>query len=114
MFFEIVKQAHHAWVTRLDDDRKSGQEMESAGITGVHECSLGKWSDSAGKEKYSDLPEFVAMEEAHNELHETVSRAVDCSQQEDKEDFEKALDQVNRAWDHFVASVDALEAKVTA
>ncbi|WCE32104.1 methyl-accepting chemotaxis protein [Vibrio sp. SCSIO 43137] len=71
--FSNAKQAHLAWKTRV----RSYLNGDTSAIThqqacSHHECKLGKWYYSEGKQQYGNYQAFQQMEQPHARLHETI------------------------------------------
>ena len=112
-FFEMVKQAHLAWVNRFESVRKTGAALNTYGVVDHKNCSLGKWYYSVGKDHCGDTPEYAAVEEPHIQLHSYVAKAVQAYQARDMAAYGQAVEQVNLHTAQMVETLYDLEDCVT-
>jgi len=74
--FLEATDSHVQWRLRLID-YISGDANEAHHNTGkFHDCSLGYWLKSAGKEAYGSLSAFQRLREAHDEFHYFVEMII--------------------------------------
>lgn len=79
MLLDVVKSDHLLWVTKaLEPLSKKSTSLNSSELTDHHQCRLGKWYDTAGKEKYGDYKEFIELGQIHPKVHETGKALVDA------------------------------------
>lgn len=70
--------AHNLWKDKLQLEL-SGSSLASIDVTTVASdsvCELGKWLHTTGKEKFSKLPEFNKVLEAHKNFHLCAAEVV--------------------------------------
>ncbi|MHB1661537.1 MAG: methyl-accepting chemotaxis protein [bacterium] len=79
MLLNIVKSDHLLWVTRaLETLSKKETSLKSTELADHHQCRLGKWYDTVGKEKYGNYKEFIELGNIHPKVHETGRALVDA------------------------------------
>lgn len=79
MLLNVVKSDHLMWVTKvLDALTVKDTSITSSELTDHHQCRLGKWYDTNGKEKYSKFPEFMELGNIHPKVHETGKAIIDA------------------------------------
>ena len=75
-FIGLVKLDHlffktNAYVAMLHEDA-------SIQFSDHHQCRLGKWYDTIGKERFSHTPSYKAMIVPHAQVHHNIIDAVEC------------------------------------
>jgi methyl-accepting chemotaxis protein len=79
MLLNIAKSDHLLWITRAMGvlSKKEGS-LKSSELADHHQCRLGKWYDTIGKDKYGDYKEFIELGNIHPKVHETGKALVDA------------------------------------
>ena len=77
-FASLIKVDHiiykqRAYVLVSDPDN---QEMRNAVAVDHHNCRLGKWYDSTGKQRFGDLASYRSLLEPHQKVHSCVHEMV--------------------------------------
>jgi diguanylate cyclase (GGDEF)-like protein/PAS domain S-box-containing protein len=68
---------HLKWVKGVADSLDGASLHMAAGeLADPRRCRFGHWYDGPGRQRYGDLPEFVAIETTHRRLHEIGPRVV--------------------------------------
>ncbi len=111
--FQMVRQAHGAWLRRLRTALKDNV-MNSYGVVTHAECSLGRWYYGAGKEHYGHFKEFADLEDAHVRFHQATRKAVEAFQSRDRGAFEAAARGVDAVTAEFLRGLQRLEERINA
>jgi len=111
--FQLVRQAHSAWLRRLQIARLENR-LNNYGVVTHEQCSLGRWYYGPGRQHYAHLPEFEALEAVHIRFHQLTRRAVETFNNGHRQDFESTAREVEAVTAEFLASLDRLEAAVQA
>ncbi|MBL3589520.1 MAG: CZB domain-containing protein [gamma proteobacterium endosymbiont of Lamellibrachia anaximandri] len=77
-----------------------------------HDCTFGKWYDSAGMKTFADVPEMVAIAAPHQELHETIKRIADYKRQGQTEMAEVEYKKVGPLFEKIVELISAFKRKI--
>jgi len=78
LFGTLIKVDHiifksNAYTTVLNENRDKVHIFEDH-----HNCRLGKWYDTTGKELFSHTPSYKAMEIPHKTVHDLVLKTIPC------------------------------------
>ncbi len=111
MRFQMVRQAHRAWLRRLRTAIKDNV-MNSYGVVTHAECSLGRWYYGAGKEHYGHLKEFTDLEDVHVRFHQATRKAVETFQSQDRALFEAAAREVETLTAELISGLEQLEERI--
>ncbi|MEN4011600.1 MAG: methyl-accepting chemotaxis protein [Bellilinea sp.] len=111
--FQMVRQAHRAWLRRLRTALKDNT-MNSYGVVTHAECSLGRWYYGAGNQHYGHLKEYAELEDAHIRFHQATRKAVEIFQSQDRAAFEAAARKVEAVTAEFLRGLERLEEKIRA
>ncbi len=113
MRFQLVRQAHSAWLRRLRIARLENR-MNNYGVVTHEQCSLGRWYYGVGKKHYGQLSQFEELEESHIRFHQLTRRAVETFQSGDLEEFETTAREIEAVTAEFLGALDRLEAAIQA
>lgn len=111
-FVNMIKQAHQVWVTRFKGVENGRSHLSLENLDDAHTCSFGKWYEGNGMRKYSNVPEFIVLEEPHSRFHDQVHLAVECYQRKDMQGFSQAAQQVVQSVNEIYALLDQFEARI--
>ena len=111
--FQLVRQAHSAWLRRLQIARLENR-LNNYGVVTHEQCSLGRWYYGAGRQHYGHLPEFEALEAVHVRFHQLTRRAVETFNNGNRQDFDSTAREVEAVTADFLGALDRLEAAVQA
>ncbi|NOI65848.1 methyl-accepting chemotaxis protein [Vibrio sp. 99-8-1] len=108
--FSNAKQAHLAWKTRV----RSYLNGDTSAIThdqacSHHECILGKWYYSEGKQNYAHLTAFKNIEPPHARLHEVIKLILIESEKGNIEQAENLYKEVEPLSKEVVSNLEKLE-----
>ncbi|MEO5377855.1 MAG: methyl-accepting chemotaxis protein [Magnetococcus sp. DMHC-6] len=71
-----VKMLHIQWLGNLKQDIHGGDRFDENVVMNHHECELGKWFDTQGKEQFGHLPLFTELGQVHQEIHTVGTQAL--------------------------------------
>ncbi|MEG3638430.1 methyl-accepting chemotaxis protein [Magnetococcus sp. PR-3] len=108
--FEIgeVKQAHLAWLGKLEAVVRQREALSPQEVASGHECAFGQWYYQEGTQQLGHLNSFQAVEKTHLHIHELAREIVHLVHdgeveagrqqmtqfQDTRKDLFKALDQL--------------------
>jgi hypothetical protein len=102
-FIRTVKLDHIVWKLEVYKVLRGLSDQPVAQFSDHTACRLGKWFyEGEGKEKYSTLSSFAALEGPHVDVHKFGKRALEAKASGQAEEAHQALDKMERA------SVDVL------
>lgn len=81
----IAMSDHILWKKRLINMILGRGDIDLSTVASHHDCRLGKWYDSVGKDTYGHLSTFKQLNEPHKQVHALGRRAVERFHQGDKE-----------------------------
>ena len=66
----MAEAAHQNFVERMIGEAgKAAGAIAPEQVNDHHQCTFGKWYDSAGRDRFGELPAFRAVENAHAQVH---------------------------------------------
>ncbi|MBF0588355.1 MAG: CZB domain-containing protein [Magnetococcales bacterium] len=71
-----VKQAHLAWIGKLEQVIRGRLELKPEEVASGHECAFGKWYYSEGEERFGSEELFQTLGEDHLKIHELAREVV--------------------------------------
>ena len=78
---KMAEAAHMIFVDRIMADAGNDRPASAPGeMTDHHQCTFGKWYDSAGKERFGGLAAFASVEPAHAQLHAAARQLLQAAQ----------------------------------
>jgi len=93
-FINTVKVDHIAWKNDIYKVLTGKSEQSIEDFVSHTQCRLGKWYfEGNGKEQFSRLPAYKALDEPHKQVHESGVAALHYME---KNDCDKALDEIAR------------------
>ncbi len=81
----LAKSDHILWKKRLINMILDRGNIELSTVASHHDCRLGKWYDTLGKEVYGHSATFKALEGPHEQVHSLGRRAVERYNAGDRE-----------------------------
>jgi methyl-accepting chemotaxis protein len=76
MDFVGIKQGHLDWRNRVTDMFEGRQALTQSDVVNHHQCALGKWCESEGREHFGHLPSFEKLDSPHARFHTLVGDIV--------------------------------------
>lgn len=92
---EIFKTDHLVWKWRVYNTFLGYEKLEPEKLADFKSCRLGRWYYGNEGKKYSSLKEFKEMEESHQKVHETASKAISAFYEGDTVKADKYLDSMD-------------------
>jgi len=80
----LAKSDHILWKKRLINMILDRGDIELSTVASHHDCRLGKWYDSLGKQAYGGMAAFMELESPHEQVHSLGRRAVERYNSGDK------------------------------
>ena len=87
-------------------------ELFQRSVATAHQCELGQWYDTLGKERYGHLDSFRKIEKFHHRVHVLSEEIIQCR---NLDDVASAKFNANQLYDHlpsFIRSVDEFIAEI--
>ena len=85
LFGSLIKVDHYLYMQRAyiaAEKEGQGEEAQQAQVDS-HNCRLGKWYyEGQGKLNYSNLPAYQNLEKGHDQVHNSVHKAIEFSQKD--------------------------------
>lgn len=78
------------------------------------ECTMGQWYYSRGKADFGALPEFTAIEQPHQKIHQLVHQAVAAYNRGDRDTAARLATEVEQLSHQIVDALNKLEQKINA
>ncbi len=110
--FELFKQAHKAWVDRVNRMVAHKEEVHADALANHTNCAMGKWYYKRGKEKFGNLPEFTAIEEPHKQFHQKVKELVEAFNQNRLASADLSLKEIDNISQKVVNAIGKFEVKL--
>jgi methyl-accepting chemotaxis protein len=76
LILDIAKNDHRLFVNRIQSSIQGSLKLDAAEVADHHQCRLGKWYDSAGKQLFGHLHSFRAIDGPHERFHALGKEAV--------------------------------------
>ncbi|MBI9044296.1 MAG: CZB domain-containing protein [Anaerolineaceae bacterium] len=106
---ELYRVAHLKWVSRIEKMLAGDLVLDAEKAGSDHECLLGQWYFSKANQNYIHIPEFIAIEKPHTELHAIVSKTIVAYQGGDEIFAEAQLPEIERVSNEVVALLNKLQ-----
>jgi uncharacterized phage infection (PIP) family protein YhgE len=106
---DTFKQAHLAWVKRVEDMQKGGAIINIKDIPAHTNCSLGRWYYGIGKGRFGQNQEFVAIEPVHQRFHELLKEYVKTFMGQGQGRSQEVLNQLKSVSQNIVNNLDQLK-----
>ncbi len=80
ILLEGAKDDHRMFVAKiLDEAGKGASGMAPSEVADHHQCRLGKWYDSVGKQTFGGLAAFRALEPVHAQIHAVARQVLEAT-----------------------------------
>ena len=111
---DVFKIAHLQWVKKLREMLDGKHKLQENQVTNHTECKFGQWYYGRAAEGLKGLPEFIAVERPHAQLHEFARKAVRAFHQGDRRAAENYTKEVESLSHEIASALDALKRKISA
>ncbi len=101
-----ARSAHLNWKGRLREFLDGNGLLSSDQVASHHHCDLGKWYYGEGKDRFGDHPQFQAIEQPHEHIHQCIKRVVELKEGGDEAGAETAFAEVTRLSEEIVGRLD--------
>jgi len=109
---DMFKKAHLQWVDQLRDVLDGKSKLLENQVANYTDCMFGQWYYGRGAGGFKDLPEFVAIERPHKQLHEFARKAVRAFHQGDHRTAENYAREVESLSREIANAFDTLKSKI--
>ncbi|MBT3196824.1 MAG: hypothetical protein HN344_03785 [Gammaproteobacteria bacterium] len=104
-----ARAAHLAWKGKIRGFLDGFVEMELSQAVSHHDCVLGKWLDSEGREKYQHFQEMTSLDEVHAKMHAVVRDVIRLKKEGEVESAEQEFLKISPYSTQVVGYIDQLE-----
>ena len=73
-----------------------------------HDCRLGKWYDGSGRDRFGEMPGFVALESPHAQIHLLSAQILEAARRGDADGVERLRDDLRLQQAAFVMALQTL------
>ncbi|OSM03959.1 putative methyl-accepting chemotaxis sensory transducer [Magnetofaba australis IT-1] len=103
-----VKQAHLAWLGKLEQVIVGRLELSPDGVTDHHGCAFGQWCDSGAPEELKALPNFQKMYATHAKVHEVAREVVNLVDQNQADEAKVMMSRFQKIREQLFNELDDL------
>jgi methyl-accepting chemotaxis protein len=107
-----ARSAHLAWKGRIRGFLDGFIEMDVNQAVSHHDCVLGKWLDSEGREKYQHFPQMGSLDKVHEQMHTTIREIVALNKAGKRDQAEQLFKNIEGYSRQVVGFLDQLEHEV--
>ncbi len=104
-----ARSAHLAWKGKIRGFLDGFIEMNVKQAVSHHDCVLGKWLDSEGREKYSHFREMQSLDEVHAKMHAVVKQVIKLKHEGKIEEAEQEFLKISPYSTEVVGYLDQME-----
>lgn len=109
--FDRARTLHRTWVVRLEAFLAGHETLSEAEAISHHHCQLGRWYDGEGLQRYGHIPEMLALDTPHRELHELIHDVVRQQNSGRHPNAEQVMGRVRALSARIVELLDIIEMK---
>ncbi|MBI5330614.1 MAG: CZB domain-containing protein [Betaproteobacteria bacterium] len=109
--FDRARTLHRTWVARLEAFLAGRATLAEEEAVSHHHCQLGLWYDSEGLQRYGHIPEMLALDAPHRELHELIHDVVQQQNSGRRPNAEQVMARVRTLSARIVELLDRIETK---
>ncbi|HIJ22409.1 MAG: hypothetical protein HON68_09200 [Gammaproteobacteria bacterium] len=104
-----ARSAHLAWKGKIRGFLDGFIEMDINQAVSHHDCVLGKWLDSEGREKYKNFHEMSSLDDVHAKMHAVVKKVIELKKDGKKGEAEQEFLKISPYSKQVVEYIDELE-----
>ncbi|MCK9187567.1 MAG: CZB domain-containing protein [Acidithiobacillus sp.] len=109
----IAKADHVQWVSHiLERIRTNNSAISPAELSDHHQCPLGNWMDSMAQSELAQLPEFVAVQQVHPQLHKLGLAIMAALKKGDEDTVRKGAGQIKSLSTMVQQQLDKLRGRI--
>ncbi|MBF0370412.1 MAG: type IV pili methyl-accepting chemotaxis transducer N-terminal domain-containing protein [Magnetococcales bacterium] len=105
---KAIKGAHLKWLGKLESVIRGRSDLRPEQVASGHECDFGKWYDTDGTARYSQMPIFQKVGKVHMRVHEVAREAVQLVSEGDPTQAEEKMNEFNGIKDQLFELLDQL------
>ncbi|MDD5387925.1 MAG: protoglobin domain-containing protein [Gallionellaceae bacterium] len=109
--FDRARTLHHTWVARLEAFLAGRETLAEEEAVSHHHCQLGRWYDGEGLQRYGHIPEMLALDAPHRELHELIHDVVQQQNHGRHPNAAQVMARVRALSARIIELLDVIEAK---
>lgn len=109
--FDRARTLHRTWVARLDAFLAGRETLAEEEAVSHHHCQLGRWYDGEGLQRYGHIPEMLALDAPHRELHELIHDVVRQQNRGHHPNAAQVMGRVRALSTRIIELLDIIEAK---
>lgn len=109
--FDRARTMHRTWVARLDAFLAGRETLTEEEAISHHHCQLGRWYEKEGLQRYGHIPEMLALNAPHRELHELINDVVRQQNSGNPPQQERVMARVRALSNRIIDLLDIIEAK---
>ncbi len=107
--FTKARSAHLAWKGKIRGFLNGMIEMDERQALSHHDCLLGKWLDSGGREQFSHLQEMVRLDQVHEEMHGLIQQIIKLKNRGQEEEADQEFSGIEPLSREVVRLLDRIE-----
>ncbi len=108
-----ARSAHLAWKGKIRGFLDGIVEMDINQAVSHHDCVLGKWLDSEGREKYQHFSGMADLDQVHETMHDTIREIISLKKEGNEEEAERRYLNIDGYSKTVVSYLDQLEMEVS-
>ncbi len=109
--FDRARTLHRTWVVKLESFLAGRESFAEEEAVSHHHCQLGRWYDSEGLQRYGHIPEMLALDAPHRELHELIHEVVQQQNSGRQPNAAQVMNRVRSLSGRIVELLDVIETK---
>lgn len=106
---ELAKTDHLVWKVRIQYMLRGLMKLDATNIENHHDCRLGIWYDTAGKEMFGREPVFRELDEVHALFHRRCAEAIRKYQSNDLAGAHQLLQDITAISSKVIDMLDQLK-----